>query len=51
MDKSSKILIIVFILVILASIFFSYRRAFIDKDFEVMYSEGTEEEVEEEVLE
>jgi len=54
-DKNSKILIIIFVLVILASIFLTYKRAFIDKDFEVIYSEEEEEEtgeeLEEEVLE
>ncbi len=43
MDKNSKILITVFVLIALASIFFTYKRAFMDKDFEVINSE--EEEV------
>ena len=55
MDKNSKVLIIVFVIVIVVSVFFTYKRAFIDKNFEVIYSEEEEEtgkeEIEEEVLE
>lgn len=46
MDKKSKILIGIFILIIFVSIFFTYKRSFIDKNFEIV-----EEEVEEEISE
>jgi hypothetical protein len=46
MDKKSKILIGIFILIIFVSIFFTYKRSFIDKNFEIV-----EEEVEEKISE
>ncbi len=33
MEKKSKILILVFVVIIFISIFFTYKRAFIDKNF------------------
>mgnify|MGYP001599454962 CR=1 FL=1 len=43
MDNKSKILIIIFIIIIFVSIFLTYKRSFIDKNFII-----TEEEAEEE---
>lgn len=48
MDKKSKILIVVFIIIIFVSIFLTYKRAFIDKNFTVVEGESTQEEVAEE---
>lgn len=45
MDKKSKILIIIFIITILVSIFLTYQRSFIDQNFIIIESE---EEIEEE---
>ena len=46
MDKKSKFLIAIFIIIMLISIFFTYQRAFVDKDFEIISSEEeTGEEV------
>jgi hypothetical protein len=36
MDKNSKILIIVFVIVIVVSVFFTYKRAFIERNYEVI---------------
>lgn len=44
MDKNSKILIVIFIVLIFVSIFFTYKRAFIDRDF-IILEEETEEDV------
>ncbi len=50
MDKKSKVLIILFIITILISVFFTYKRSFIDRNFliieeeEVAEEETTEEE-------
>ena len=44
MGKQSKILVVTFIVMVLVSIFFTYKRAFIDRNFIVV-----EEEVEEEI--
>jgi len=52
MDKKSKILIVIFVVVILVSIFFTYKRAFIDRNFTIVEEEVAEDEVgEEEVVE
>lgn len=40
MDKKSKVLIIVFVVIILISIFFTYKRAFLDRNFEIINLEG-----------
>jgi hypothetical protein len=48
MDKNSKILILVFIAVILVSIFLTYKRAFVDRDFEILEEEAEEGGLEEE---
>ena len=40
-DKKSKILIVIFVVVILFSIFFTYKRAFIDRNF-IVVPETTE---------
>jgi len=47
MDKQSKFLIIIFVVFILISIFFTYKRAFIDRNFIIEESEIEEELVEE----
>lgn len=39
MDKKSKYLIIVFVVLILISIFFTYKRSFVDKNFEIISEE------------
>ncbi len=46
MDKKSKVLILILILAILISLFFTYKRAFVDKHFKIIDSEDnlTEEE-------
>ncbi len=50
MDKKSKVLIILFIITILISVFFTYKRSFIDRNFliieekEMMAEEETTEE-------
>ncbi len=46
MDKKSKILIVIFVIAIFFSIFFTYKRAFVDRNFEIISSEE-EEKVEE----
>lgn len=43
MDRKSKILIIVFIVAILVSIFFTYKRAFVDRNFIIVAEEAKEE--------
>lgn len=53
MDKKSKVLIILFIITIFISIFFTYKRSFMDRDFLIIEEEVvTEEEdgVEEELI-
>ena len=50
MDKKSKILIVIFVLVIFVSIFFTYKRSFIDQNF-IIPEEEDSEEVEEEIVE
>ncbi len=45
-NKKSKILIAVFILAIFVSIFFTYKRSFVDKSF-LIFEEETSEETEE----
>ena len=42
MDRKSKILIIVFIILVVISIFFTYKRSFLDRDF-IIFEEETEE--------
>lgn len=49
MDKKSKILITVFIVVIIVSIFFTYKRSFVDKNF--IIEESEEEEIKEGLVE
>ena len=53
MDKKSKILIAIFILIVLVSVFFTYKRSFIDRNFTITEEEATEDETvsEEEVIE
>jgi len=41
MDKKSKILVVVFIILILFSIYLTFKRAFVDKNFDII---NTEEE-------
>jgi hypothetical protein len=45
MDNKSKILIAIFIAIILVSVFLTYKRSFVDKNFEIFTSEeeGSEE--------
>lgn len=53
MDKKSKVLIIIFIIAVFISIFFTYKRAFIDRNFEIIQEEESNEEelaTEEEVV-
>jgi len=45
MDKKSKILIIVFVIIMLVSIFLTYKRSFVDKNF--IIEESEKEELEE----
>ena len=47
MDKKSKILVVAFIISILVSIFFTYKRSFIDHNF-LIIEEETEAYTEEE---
>lgn len=42
MDKKSKILIVGFIILIMISIGFTYSRAFVDQDFEIVGFEDLE---------
>jgi len=35
MDRKSKILVIVFVIIIFASVFLTYKRSFVDRDFEI----------------
>ena len=42
MDKKSKILLLVFCLLVLASIAATYHRSFISKDFEVIQDDSGE---------
>lgn len=39
MDRKSKYLIAIFIVFILASVFLTYKRSFIDRDFEIINEE------------
>jgi len=39
MDKKSKILIFIFLLIVLASVFLTYKRSFLDRNFEIINSE------------
>lgn len=53
MDKKSKVLIIVFIITIFVSIFFTYKRSFVDRNFLIIEEEEEileEEPVEEELV-
>ncbi len=43
MDKKSKILVGIFILILIVSIFLTYQRAFVDKNFEVLQLEAKAE--------
>jgi len=47
MEKKSKILITVFILAILISILFTYKRSFVDRNF-ILIEEEVEEDLSEE---
>ena len=52
MDRKSKILILIFVLVTLVSIFFTYKRSFVDRNFIILEGEdATEEEAGEEAEE
>lgn len=42
MDRKSKILIIIFIVIILVSIFLTYKRSFVDHDFIIVEEEAEE---------
>ncbi len=44
MDKKSKILIIAFVVTIFVSIFFTYKRAFIDQNFIIIEKKIVEDE-------
>ena len=46
MDKKSKTLIIIFVITIFISIFLTYKRAFIDRNFKIVEEEISEGEVE-----
>lgn len=48
MDKNSKFLIVIFIIIVLTSIFFTYKRSFIDRNF-VIEEEEAEGEIAEEI--
>lgn len=50
MDKKSKVLIGVFFVAILVSIFFTYQRSFVDRNF-IIFEEEAEEEIIEETEE
>lgn len=50
MDKNSKILIVIFVVLIFVSIFFTYKRAFIDRDF-IILEEAEEDVVDEDNFE
>ena len=39
MDKKSKILIAIFVVLVIVSIFLTYKRAFVDRDFDIINSE------------
>lgn len=39
MDKKSKTAILIFFIIVCISIFFTYKRAFIDQDFEIISNE------------
>ena len=45
MSKQSKILVATFIVMVLVSIFFTYKRSFLDRDF-LIIQEEVEEEIE-----
>lgn len=47
MDKKSKVLIIIFIIAVFISIFFTYKRSFVDRNFLIIEEEevATEEEM------
>lgn len=51
MDKKSKLLLVILILSILTSIFFTYKRAFIDQNFTIIEEEAEEETAIEEITE
>jgi len=42
MDKKNKFLLVAFLLLVILSIFLTYKRSFIDRDFEIIDS-GSEE--------
>jgi len=44
MDKKSKILVMFFVVFIFVSIFFTYKRAFLDKNFIIVEEEVIEDE-------
>ena len=44
MDKKSKVLIIIFIIIMLVSIFFTYKRSFLDQNFIIIKEEIDSEE-------
>lgn len=39
MEKRSKILLFIFVVITICSVYLTYRRAFIDRDFEIINSE------------
>lgn len=47
MDKKSKFLIVIFVIAIFVSVFFTYKRAFLDKNFTIVEEEVAEEETQE----
>ena len=49
MDKKSKILIAVFVVLIIISVFLTYKRAFIDRNFEIINGKTTTEKREEKI--
>ena len=43
MSKQSKILVVTFVVMVLVSIFFTYKRSFLDRDFLIIQEEAEEE--------
>lgn len=44
MDRKSKILILIFIVGVFVSIFFTYKRSFLDRDFIIFEEQSSDEE-------
>ncbi len=44
MDKKSKILVVIFIAMMLVSVFFTYKRSFLDHNFSIIQEETTGED-------